>query len=302
MKRPWIILASLLGLVVGCAAPNQTPLPTPYPPEYLPTVIALTAEAANLVATNAAAAIPTVTPTFTPEPTITFTPAATWTPTAFPGHEIGAVQFIMPGPMSKVTSPIQFRANVILTSEKEKAQVELYGEDGRLLARELRTLPTTSTGAFFSVKIPFEIRATAELGRITVSVVDKEGRIAALHSTRVLLLSSGESEIYPAGNPSEPVALFNPQPDSIVFGSTVKVEGDIWPVNLQPVYVELVDPNGKVLGVRILNISDINPQLFSTSVPYKITEPVEARLVIRQSDDRMPGMFYVFTQKILLNP
>ncbi len=302
MKRLWIILASLFGLIAGCAAPNQTPIPTPYPPEYLPTVIALTAEAANLAATNTAALIPTATATFTPQPTITVTPAITWTPTAFPGHEIGKVQFIMPGPMSKVTSPIQFRANVILTNEKEKAQVELYGEDGRLLARELRSLPTTSTGAFFSIKIPFEIRTTAELGRITVSTIDKEGRISALNSVRILLLSTGESEIYPAGNPSEPVAIFNPAPEAIVFGGTVKVDGDLWPVNLQPVYVELVDPNGKVLGVRILNVSTIDPQLFSTSVPYKVTEPTEARLVIRQSDDRMPGMYYVYTQKILINP
>jgi hypothetical protein len=301
MKRYWIIFASLLGLVTGCAAPNQTLVPTPLPPEYLPTVIALTAEAANQAATGTAASIPTDLPTLTPAPTRTLTPAVTWTATAFPGHEVGAVQFIMPGPMSKVTSPIQFRANVIV-SESEKAQVDLYGEDGRLLARELRTLPTTSTGAFFSVKIPFEIRAAAELGRITVSTVDKEGRIAALNSVHVLLLASGESEIYPAGNPAEPVAIFNPDLEAGIFGGTVKVDGDIWPVNLQPVYVELVDPSGKVLGVRILNVSNINPQLFSTSVPYKIVEPIVARLVIRQSDERIPGMFYIYTQKVLLNP
>ena len=47
MKRNVLLFASLLGLIFACAAPTPSPIPTAYPPEYLPTVIALTAEAAN---------------------------------------------------------------------------------------------------------------------------------------------------------------------------------------------------------------------------------------------------------------
>ena len=44
MKRNFLLLASFLGLLAGCAAPTASPIPTAYPPDYLPTVIALTAE------------------------------------------------------------------------------------------------------------------------------------------------------------------------------------------------------------------------------------------------------------------
>ena len=61
MKRSLLLLASLLTLLVACAAPTASPIPTAFPPEYLPTVIALTAEAANVLGTEVALALtPTV--------------------------------------------------------------------------------------------------------------------------------------------------------------------------------------------------------------------------------------------------
>lgn len=203
--------------------------------------------------------------------------------------------------MSKLVSPIQLRATVI-SGESEKVQVDLYGEDGRLLSRILRSVRTTTTGALISIKIPFETRAAAELGRITVSTLDKSGRVQSLNSVRVLLLSSGVNEINPPGNPSEPIAVFSPLAKETVSGGVLSVKGDVWPFSLQPVVLELIGPDGKSIGLRILTIKDIHPQLFETTIPYKITEPILARLTIRQDDDRMPGLFYVYSQVISLNP
>ena len=306
MKHRLILLASILGLLAGCASPASSPVPTLYPPEYLPTVIALTAEsianAAGISATETfAASAPTYEPTQTPEPTLTFTPAATYTPTAIPGHRMGAIQFISPGPMSKVVSPISLRINIRI-GESEKMQVDLYGEDGRLLSRTVKKVPTSNQGILQSVKIPFEIRATAEVGRITITTLDKVGRIQALNSVRVLLLSSGENEITPTGDPSEPVGVFNLDEEESVSGGVLTVRGDVWPFSLQPVILELVNPEGKSLGLRILTVENANPQLFETTIPYKVSEPVLARLTIRQDDDRMSGLFYVYSQIVLLNP
>jgi hypothetical protein len=308
MKRNLIILASLLGLVAGCAAPASNPIPTPYPPEYLPTVIALTANAANVLGTETALAFtPTNAPTETLEPTETASPLetpgdlSTAVPTDIPWHESGAVQFISPGPMSKLISPIQLIATVV-AGESEKVQVDLYGEDGRLLLRTVRLLGRTRKGALLSLKVSFETRAAAELGRLTISTLDKSGRIQALNSVRVLLLSSGVNEITTHGNPSEPVKVFSPVDEEAVFGGVLNVKGDLWPFSLQPVMLELVSPAGKSIGLRILNVKDIKPQLFETNIPYEVTEPMSARLIIRQSDDRMPGLFYVYSQLVLLNP
>ncbi len=306
MNRYLITLAALLGLVAGCAAPAVSPVPTPYPPEYLPTVIALTADAANVFATETAMAIVPLadaTETLAPTALPSQTPGAlsTVVATDIPWHETGAVQFISPGPMSKLISPIQLLVKVVV-GESEKVQVDLYGEDGRLLSRAVRLLGRTTKGALLSLKVSFETRATAELGRITISTLDKSGRIQALNSVRVLLLSSGVNEINPPGNPAEPVKVFSPMPEEAVSGGVLNVKGDIWPFSLQQVMVELVSLAGKSIGLRILNVDGINPQLFETNIPYKVTEPTSARLLIRQSDDRMPGLFYVYSQLVLLNP
>ena len=307
MKRTLLTLTSLLGLLAGCISPTQNSIPTPYPPEYLPTVVALTAESIAQAANDSATAtyavfIPTELPTETPEPTLTFTPAPTYTPTAIPGHKLAAVQFIAPGPMSKVVSPISLRMNIIAGASK-RVQIDLYGEDGRLLARTLkRNVPTSRDGIYQTAKITFEIPAEAELGRITVSTFDKDGRVQSLNSVRVLLLSSGVNEVTPTGNPSEPVGVVKPVGEEAVSGGVLNVRGDVWPFNLQPVILELINPEGKSIGLRILTVETIDPQLFETTIPYKISEPTIARLTIHQDDDRMPGLFYVYSQEVLLNP
>jgi len=302
MKRNFLLLASLLGLVAGCASPTESSIPTPYPPEYLPTVIALTAQSMGDSATATyIAEFPTETPTSTPKPTFTFTPGPTRTPTAIPGHDLAAIQFLSPGPMSKVVSPISLRI-IIKVGESEKMQVDLFGEDGRLLSRTVKKVPTSNRGIQQSVKIPFEIGSPAEVGRISITTLDKAGRIQALNSVRVLLLSSGENEITPVGNPSEPVGVVSPHEEEAVSGGILNVRGDVWPFSLQPVILELIDPEGKSLGLRILTVNDGNPQSFDTTIPYKVSDSVLARLTIRQEDDRMSGLFYVYSQLVLLNP
>ena len=307
MKRTLTILASLLGLIAGCAPQTSSPVPTPYPPEYLPTVVALTAEAIvqsanDWATTTALASIPPELPTETPEPTLTFTPAPTYTPTAIPEHDLVAIEIQAPGPMSKMVSPINLRMNVI-AGDSKRVQIDLYGEDGRLLARTVkRNVPTSTDGILQTAKITFEIPAAAELGRLTISTFDKAGRITALNSVRLLLLSSGSNEINPAGNPSEPVGVVKPLLNDEISGGVLTVLGDVWPFSLQPVIMELIDPNGKSIGLRILTIETINPQKFDTTIPYKISEATIARLTIHQDDDRIPGLFYVYSQEVLLNP
>lgn len=302
MKR-LLFLASLLGLLAGCASPASTTIPTAIPPEVLPTVIAQTAESASIAGTETfIASFPTSIPSKTPRPTFTFTPAPTFTITSIPGHKQAAILITSPGPMSKVVSPITLKMNII-TGASKIVQVDLYGEDGRLLQRTLkRGVPTSREGILQTIKIPFEIRAAAELGRISVSTQDAFGRVQSLNSVRVILLSSGVNEITTPGNPSEPVAVFNPLLKEVASDGVLNVRADVWPFNLQPLIFELIDPKGKSLGLRLVTVEHINPQMIETTIPYKITEPVSARLTIRQDDDRIAGLFYIYTQEVLLNP
>ena len=283
-------------------APPQSSVPSPYPPDYLPTLIAMTAEAAYLSSSKTPVSLQgDVIPTDTPEPTHTPTPQATYTPTTIPGHEPAAIEIQAPGPMSKVTSPINLRMNIV-SGENEKIQIDLFAEDGRLLSRNVKKVPRSSQGVDQVIKIPFEIRAAAEVARLTVSTSDKAGRTQALNSVRLLLLSSGSNEINPPGNPSEPFAVFSPDLKEEASGGILNVRGDIWPFNLNPVLMELIGSDGKPLGLRILSINQLTPQLFETTIAYKVDEPTLARLTLRQQDDRMDGWFYVYSQEITLNP
>jgi hypothetical protein len=309
MKRNILLIASLLGLLVGCAplaSPAASSIPTAYPPEYLPTVIAMTVAAGSIQASQTVLALtPTITPSDTPEPTLeptlTPTPRATLTATTIPGHEPAAIQILAPGPMSKVASPVTLRMHIIAGSSG-KIQIDLYGEDGRLLARNKKSLAPGGQGADQQIKIPFEIPGTAEMARLTVSTLDKQGRMQSLTSVRLLLLASGNNEITPPGNLSEPIGVFSPEAEETISGGVVNVKGDMWPFNTNPIMVELVGPDGKSIAVRILSVKDINPQLLVTTLPYKVFVPTAARLTIRQDDDRITGLFYVYSQEVLLNP
>jgi hypothetical protein len=311
MKRNILLIASLLGLLAGCASPTSSPIPTPYPPEYLPTIIAMTAEGANRAATGTAFAslptdipTPTLEPTDSPEPptpTLSPTPLPTSTPTAIPEHRRAAIQILAPGPMSKIISPLQLKMDVI-SGDSSTVQIDLFGEDGRLMSRTLRRVIPNQSGTYEFIKIPFEIPGAGELGRVTISTTDKAGRIVAMNSVHVLLLSSGGNQVFPAVNPAEMVGVFSPRLSEPAFGGVLNVRGDVWPLNLQPVILELLGPDGQSLGLRAITVDGPQPQLFETTISYKVTEPTLAILSVRQDDDRIPGMFYVYSQEILLNP
>jgi hypothetical protein len=302
MKRILLLLAGLLGLFAGCAPQAVSPIPTAYPPDYLPTVIALTANSANLLGTQVALALtPTLAATNSPVPTLSPTPRPTSTQTTIPGHEPAAIQIFAPGPMSKMVSPIMLRMH-ITAGESGKAQIDLYGEDGRLLTRKLKKVPPSGKGVDQQIRISFEIPGVAEVGRLTVSTLDKQGRMQSLSSVRLLLLSAGNNEINPPGDPSERVGVTSPQAEETVSGGILQVRGDVWPFTLKPVVFELVGPEGELMGLRILTISQLTPQLFETTIPYKVSEATPARLTIRQDDDRINGLFYVYSQEVLLNP
>jgi hypothetical protein len=204
--------------------------------------------------------------------------------------------------MSKVTSPLSLRMQVV-SGSSELVQIDLQGEDGRLLARNLKRVPTWPGGYYVSLKIPFEIRAAAEVGLITISTKNNSGQIQSQLGMRVLLLSIGEDEITPEGDPSERAVFYEPpKKDAVAQDGVLNVDGRILPFNDQPVVLELIDPEGKTLGLRVLDFDGTDEQLFTTTIPYKVSEPTMARLFLRQEDDRLDGYIYIYSQEVMLNP
>jgi hypothetical protein len=288
------LLASFLTLS-GCAAIGPS-YPTPIPPEVLPTAIAQTAAVLN--ATTLAL---TPSPTITPTPTNTPIPTVTNTPTPIPPAPPARLHFLAPGPMSLLVSPLQVRLYLV-PGETNLVQLALYGEDGRRIWRDqfvVQDVPPP--GLELSLETRFEIRAV-ELGRLEASTRDKAGRIESLNSMHVTLLPVGLSQITPPDPPFERAAIYSPAPEAEVFGGTLVVEGALWPVNDQPVILELQDEDGRILSTRQLSLVGETYVPFTTTLPYKVSEPMSVRLSIRQTDPRFNVIAYLYSLLVTLNP
>ncbi len=308
MRIRLLALASLLGFLSACSF-QSTPAPTPLPPDYLPTVVALTGQAAFA---TAAAMTPSATaaPTETLQAPVATVEVPTATPTLAAGFtEYAQIRFISPGPMSSLTSPFILQAN-IAAGESDKIQVDLLGEDGRVLSREIKKLVRNPLGIFQRFEISFEIRAVSEAGYIRISTEDDFGRMQAVNTLPVLLYSVGTPQINPPGNfIYERIAMDGFKEKSNFYAGQAALQGRIWPFSDQPFVVEMISTQGKTLSSRILGINGIDTQPFETVLPYKVTEPTPVRLTFRQenpligiSDPVLGKLAYLYTIEVILNP
>jgi hypothetical protein len=309
MIRKLLFLASLLGLLAGCSQSTGS-APTPLPPDYLPTVVALTGQAAFATSdalTQVALPTETLEPTETPpapleipSPTPTFAPGFT---------EFAQIRFVSPGPMSSLTSPFILNA-IIAAGESDLIQVDLLGEDGRVLQRILKRLERNPRGTFQRFELSFEIRAVTEAGYIRISTKDEFGRIQALNTLPVLLYSVGSMQSNPSGNIIyERVSVEGLRENANYYAGEVGINGRIWPFNDQPFFVELVTQDGKPLIARVLSLNGTDTQPFETTLPYTVSESTTARLTFRQdnpllsvSDPELGRLVYVYSVDIILNP
>jgi hypothetical protein len=309
MLRTITIFSLILGLLSACVKPAD-PGPTSIPPEYLPTAVALTGQA---VFATADALTRSITPTMTVPPTETLippTPLPTSTPTFEPGFtDFAQIRFLAPGPMSSLISPIKLQV-MLVSGESEIVQVDLLGEDGRVLQRGLERVQEDQSGLYRSFEMSFEIRAVSEKGYIRISSKDDHRRIQTLNTMPVLLYSIGQNQINPVGNLIyERCSLEGLNEGDDVYGGVINLKGRFWPFNRQPVFIELLLTDGTPISSRVLTFEGIDPEAFETTLPYKIKEPTPARLTFRQdnpelsvSDPELSKYIYVYSMEVMLNP
>jgi len=311
------VFALLLVSSACSAAPGV--LATPSPQRLPPTLVFEPSQTVALQATDSPTPVvdtPTPslpTPTVEPTSTLTETPiplpsllAPTEEGTVLPEPEpdSGAIQILTPGPLSKVVSPIKLRTYIV-PGFNHKARIELYGEDGRLLVREIVILPSGLTWSSYYREIPFEVHSAGELGRLTISTDDQFGRTVASTSVHLLLLSSGDEQINPPGNLKERCVLDFPTVGTIARGGRLTVAGSMRPFNDLPIVLELITEEKTVLGTRLVSVPpapDDSYVRFSTDIPYTVSGPTRVLLIIFQADDRIGGQMYLFSQALILNP
>ncbi len=313
MPRPFKSFLTLiaLGLLLGCSVPGG-PIDLPFLgpqasalPEFSATPEAGGSNPTGTAPPSEPSATPTETATPIPatiDPALVNPPTATVTPTLDSTDML--LRIAVPGPMSKVVSPIDFVV-YISPDFTGSTRIQLLGEDGReLYSKVFRTYSNIDFATRVEEKINFEIHGAAEIGRLQISTADEFGRMQAFNSVRLLLLSVGENQLTQAYPPLERVLLRAPKKGDEVGGGVLAVEGEIQPVNDSPLVMELYDTDGNIMGSRILTLrhADGTYQLFNTTVPYQTGKKVPARLMIRQADDRISGLAYLYSVKLLIDP
>ncbi len=323
-RRRWIL--SLWGAVAllmggGCQALEPPPLPTLIPTQMLPTVIALTvaADDGSLPAPTHTPVQPATAsplpPAVTPPPTHTPVPA---TPIPWPTPTVTApalpdlnyvpyapIQILTPGEDSKVRSPIEVRF-AVQPRRVQRLQVELVGEDERLLYRKVLRVPEGAAGTLFNYKLtlPFEIRAEVEMARLQWLAFDEANREMFRTSIHLVLLRSGWEEMRSGDVILSPIIIEDPPPGHLVQGGQVVVSGLAWPTNGM-LEVALVSAEGKVLGYSTGPVSLPGPQgygRFAVAVPYQVEGPTWVRLVAREYDTVPPGIRYLNSLEVLIAP
>lgn len=333
----------LLFFVSGCSNVAQGSAPTIIPTEHMSTVVALTLAASGIqVAPQTSAPSPLAvgaqiqspadqtapTPSLTPrsastaqfveagptpltEPVSTQSTASNLIPSAIPTHTPaplipeGRVQIYRHGERSLVTSPIQVYAR--LTSRVGKTvRIELFGEDGRLLARQVKVYNQIPWHvATLLLDLEFEINAAAEAGRLVISVEDIYNRLIDLNSVNLILQSTGATKLNPATALYERVVIHEPTPNSLIQGGTLIVSGLALTSSEQPLRIALISEDGRILGNRLAGVHANTPGNygeFFAEVPYTVADLTPALLVIYEENENSQEKIYLTSIEIVLSP
>lgn len=273
-------------------ASTQTALPqdTPLEPPAVPDPATIT---------------PGPSPTRTRIPTRTFWPTKTPTITPTPTPPLPPLNLVRPGLLSKVVSPIQAELYAV-TGGDAKVTIELIGEDGRVISRQVEDYQRAGRYIWLAPKIPFEINGAAETARLQVLTHDEFGRLEQLISTDLVLLSVGRNEINPPAITEKPYLIRQPKRDAEITGGVLDIEGLARPVNDSPLLIELVSENGSAVATKQLLIppptGDLSHTPFTVHIPYKVNGPTRVRLTLRQEGSRIPGTVALVSQTIILEP
>lgn len=243
-------------------------------------------------------------PSLTATATSFYYPTRTPTLTPTPALPMAKIQILNPGPASKVVSPLQISAYVV-PGYRGIVQIDLLGEDGRLLVRKLLSYAPVSR-VHILTGLEFEIPGVAENGRLVISTEDSHNRKVALASVDVLLLSLGSDDVNPAGDLNEPIIIREPVVNTLIQGGTVVASGKARLVGKDPLLVEMIATDGTPIGpTRLAPVSEPGEDgygTFSVEVPYSVSSPTWVLLTVSELDGRIPGALSLATVEVLLSP
>ncbi|MGB9673924.1 MAG: hypothetical protein ACPL3P_07275 [Anaerolineales bacterium] len=309
-------------LLSACNLPSAA-MPTPYPTQYLPTIIAQTIQAQNTIGQNQMVLQPSETSVATPpspKETLLSPTAQPNTPTVDPNLVLplaitppsvepipsALIQFRSPGPFSKVVSPFTLYA-YLKPGKGGQVEITLYGEDWRVLVRQIKPLPYINRQGFATLyeSIPFEIPGTAEASWLSLAVMDEFGRKTSVNSVPLILLSIGQADIIPPADTFAPIVIQQPSPMTLIQGNKVIASGLARSGGDTYLMMQLINQSGNIIGNRVTDVKASKESglgTFIAEVPYIVDEVTPALLVVWQGKESISNVIYLSSVEVLLSP
>jgi len=291
----------LLFLVfVASCSPVSTEPPTALPTEESTfTALATASPSATAIPSSPTlTSLPSSTPSSTPSfPDNLFPPDIELPP--------AEIELLSPADGARIVSPITIRAN-LFPGPSGRIRVELLGEDGRSLSRKVLVWALSdNVKQSIQTLLYFEVEGVAEAGRLIISVDDEYGRLKALSSAEVILLSEGLREASFSTDMQERILILNPQPETVVESGTIEISGLARPQSERPLKVQIIASDGRVIGfgqVYPVQPEDYDYSLFSIQIEAGVTVRQWVQITVAETSLRVPGDVHFSSFEVVLAP
>jgi hypothetical protein len=185
-------------------------------------------------------------------------------------------------------------------------RIELLGEDGRLLMREIRSYQNPKNEWFsLGSEVIFGINAVAEAGRLQIGVEDEHGRLKSLSSVDLLLFSMGKQDLNQPLDQLENIVLESPRSNTLIQGGTMRVAGLARPRSTQPLIIEILTSDGRIVGTRQVSVTPSPGNMYGTfaiDVPFIVDYTTRVRVQVWEPGDKIPGIVNLSSLEVILSP
>ncbi len=213
------------------------------------------------------------------------------------------VQIEEPGDLSQLASPIRVMASVF-PGDGGLVNVQLFGENGRLIFEQLMKLVHTESGWVQLVtEIKFEINTAGESGLLVLSTSDEFGRRIVQSAVPVILLQIGKSEVEAPQFLKQAFIIQSPVANAVVKGGTLSINGYAHPFNNNPIIIELMTQTGGVMESKVVKLPKVAEGQrfvrFSAEIPYTVGIRTPVRVTIRQRSELLPNVDVALSSQIV---
>lgn len=217
---------------------------------------------------------------------------------------IAHIRISSPGRESELISPIELVAQLYPGADG-KVRIELFAGNGRLLARKILLFAdVTDQADQLQTSIDFEVTRSSA-ATLILSTEDQYGRLQALNSIGLTLLSEGEQLITPAAEVIQSIQILSPQSGNQVSERFITITGRASSRPGRPLSIQLITREG-----RVLTFGEVYPLfeqgsewgIFEIRLRYEVKEATWVQIAITENDPQIPRPVHFNGIEVLLMP